>query len=133
MTSLIDEGSILEHQVRLFYDMSDRSRGPTVQARLQIPGTQLLIVVWSEFNFSSCCTTVDRSSKITEPATLFTFSVYDNGAIVNPETDARFKEAYENRFTKSCRKPWVECYFSSLKEIRAFLYECSFVSNHSIA
>ncbi len=51
------------------------------------------------------------------------FSIYENGTIINPENDERFKPAYLAHIAYD-KKPWIECYFDSYSQIKLFLKKC---------
>ena len=52
----------------------------------------------------------------------YSFSVYEQGKIVLPSEDARFKKPYEKQFGTT---PWINCEFESLDEIIQFILACT--------
>ena len=112
-----DEGALLEQRVNGFYEMSNTSHYATIP----VPSTNMMIRVWSEFNFHG------RRIGDIVPHALFFFSIYENGAIVDPVNDSRFHSAYRSRFSGERRRPWVECAFLGTDEIKQFLRQCNLV------
>lgn len=69
---------------------------------------QLLFMIWGVKN---------------EDGIKYTFSVYENGVILNPAKDVRFAEQHRRTFKS---KEWLECYFNSLSLLIKFVISCSF-------
>lgn len=85
---------------------------------IAIPDTSLMLHVWSV--------------KVIGPLAprVFYFTVYENGTIIDPAIDERFRRAYTFFFTDGVRRrPWVECYFTRLQSITHFLRFCAFRSS----
>lgn len=84
---------------------------------LVVPNTRLTLHIWS----------TPVPSRPT--SRLYYCSFYENGCIVKPDVDPRFARAYTFFFARAkSRRPWVECYFTRLKEITLFLSLCTLVS-----
>ena len=52
---------------------------------------------------------------------VYAFSVYENGCIVVPSEDRRFKGTHSLWFGK---KDWAHCYFETLSVLTTFIHTC---------
>ena len=109
---------IMNDYVDTYYNESELA-GHSFFEPIKVPNSKMEIHVWSV-----------RVRMIRSPndrrmiqKKIFFFSVYENGTIINPEIDIRFKNAYQTQF----KRPWVECYFTKLDAINTFLNHCNII------
>jgi len=59
---------------------------------------------------------------VERPRRAYGFSVYENGSIVLPSKDLRFKGTHKMHFRQ---KEWEECYFETMDKLTNFISTCS--------
>lgn len=94
------------------YDEMNKLMDHTFLPPVNVPGTSMTVHVWA---LKATIPYFKSKQKV------YCFSVYENGVIISPDRDARFKAAYQYYF----KQPWVECYFMSLDDISRFLRLCN--------
>lgn len=119
-----DDSSHIDRYIDSYEEMN-RLRNHTFYKPINVPNSPMSISVWAVrqpvgWNPSA-------PSDASFDRYYYYFSVYENGAIIDPASDTRFKEAYLEHFAG---RPWVDCAFFNLKQISLFLRYCNiFVSN----
>ncbi len=63
-----------------------------------------------------------QQTDVQRPRRAYGFSVYENGAIVLPSKDLRFKGTHKLHFRQ---REWAECYFDTMDKLTSFISTCS--------
>lgn len=103
-----------------YCELRDHVFYPTIS----VPGmANMTVHMWSMCRFVP----LREGSEFDTLKRVYYFSVYENGAIINPESDKRFMAAYDAHVADH-KRPWIECYFMRLRDISSFLRQCDIVS-----